>query len=64
MPGKIKSKAEQAFLAIHHPDVLHELSGGHIPKGLPEHVGKPKKPKGVGKRKGLGRPPLKEYVGA
>lgn len=41
MPGKIKSKAQQAFLAIHKPSVLHELSGGSIPnaKSLPQHVG-------------------------
>ena len=39
MPGKIKSRAEQAFLAIHKPAVLHELSGGHVAKGLPYHVG-------------------------
>ena len=38
MPGMIKSTAQQAFLAIHKPKVLHELSGGHIPKGLPKHV--------------------------
>lgn len=42
MPGKIKSKAETAYLAIHKPSVLHELSGGSIPdyKSLPQHVGK------------------------
>jgi hypothetical protein len=40
VPGKIKSVAQQRFLAIHKPDVLHELSGGHIKKGLPYHVGK------------------------
>ena len=38
MPGKIVSHAQQAFLAIHKPSVLHELSGGHIAKGLPQHV--------------------------
>ena len=38
MPGKIRSTAQQAFLAIHNPSVLHELSGGHIAKGLPNHV--------------------------
>lgn len=38
MPGMIKSKAQQGFLAIHKPAVLHELSGGHIAKGLPQHV--------------------------
>ena len=40
MPGKIKSVAQQRYLAIHEPKVLHELSGGHVPKGLPYHVGK------------------------
>jgi hypothetical protein len=40
MPGKIKSTAQQAFLAIHRPGVLHELSGGHVAKGLPYKVGK------------------------
>lgn len=40
MPGKIKSVAEQRFLAIHKPNVLHELSGGHVAKGLPYKVGK------------------------
>ena len=40
MPGKIKSTAEQAYLAIHRPAVLHELSGGHIPKGLPHYAPK------------------------
>jgi hypothetical protein len=42
MPGKIRSKAQAAFLAIHSPGVLHELSGGSIPnfKSLPQHVGK------------------------
>lgn len=39
MPGKIKSVAQQRYLAIHNPSVLHELSGGHIKKGLPYHVG-------------------------
>lgn len=38
MPGKIVSKAQQGYLAIHKPGVLHELSGGHIAKGLPYHV--------------------------
>jgi hypothetical protein len=38
MPDKIKSRAQQAFLAIHNPKVLHELSGGHVKKGLPYHV--------------------------
>lgn len=47
MPGKIRSRAQQSYLAIHNPSVLHELSGGHIPKGLPYHVGKkPAKKKG------------------
>lgn len=38
MPGMIKSKAQQAFLAIHKPKVLKELSGGKVAKGLPNHV--------------------------
>jgi hypothetical protein len=38
MPGKIKSIAQQRYLAVHDPAVLHELSGGHIAKGLPYHV--------------------------
>ena len=38
MPGKIKSRAQQSYLAIHNPKVLHELSGGHVAKGLPYHV--------------------------
>jgi hypothetical protein len=40
MPGKIKSKAQAAYLAIHNKPVLHELSGGSIPnfKSLPQHV--------------------------
>ncbi len=45
MPDKIVSKAQQGYLAIHKPAVLHELSGGHIAKGLPQHVGDKKKPK-------------------
>ncbi len=40
MPGKIVSKAQQGYLAVHNPKVLHELSGGHIAKGLPYKVGK------------------------
>ncbi len=42
MPGKIKSKAQAEYLAIHNKPVLHELSGGSIPnfKGLPQHVSK------------------------
>ncbi len=40
MPGKIVSTAQQGYLAIHKPKVLHELSGGHIARGLPYHVGK------------------------
>jgi hypothetical protein len=43
MPGMIKSKAQQSYLAIHKPKVLHELSGGHIPKGLPYRAGGGKK---------------------
>jgi hypothetical protein len=46
VPGKIVSKAQQGFLAIHNPKVLHELSGGKVAKGLPEYVAgsKAKKP--------------------
>ena len=40
MPGKIVRRAQQSFLAIHKPKVLHELSGGHVAKGLPYKVGK------------------------
>lgn len=36
----VKSRAEQAYLAIHKPDVLHKLaSDSPIPKNLPYHVG-------------------------
>ncbi len=49
MPGKIVSTAQQDYLAIHKPAVLHELSGGHIAKGLPKHVrgGKSKPKRGI-----------------
>jgi hypothetical protein len=46
MPGKIRSKAQAKYLAIHNKPILHELSGGHIPnfKSLPDHVGGGVKP--------------------
>lgn len=44
MPGMIKSKAQQASLAIHKPKVLKDLSGGKVAKGLPEHVRSAKMP--------------------
>lgn len=34
----VKSRAQQAYLAINKPKVLHELSGGHIAKGLPKYA--------------------------
>jgi len=43
MPGKIVSRAQQGYLAVHNPKALHELSGGHVAKGLPYKVGKSKK---------------------
>lgn len=46
MPGKIKSTAQRAYLAIHRPAILKELAGGvKLPKNLPEHVAPtPKRP--------------------
>lgn len=45
MPGKIRSRSEQAYLAIHKPNVLKELSGGKVAKGLPQHVRSAKMPR-------------------
>jgi len=46
MPGKVVSRAQQAFLAIHKPGTLKELAGGvKLPKNLPQHVAPtPKRP--------------------
>lgn len=42
MPGKIRSRAQQAYLAIHKPNVLKELAGGQpVAKGLPQYAPKP-----------------------
>lgn len=43
MPGKIVSTAQQSYLAINKPKVLHELSGGRVAKGLPYKVGSSRK---------------------
>lgn len=43
MPGKIKSRAQQAYLALHAPNVLKDLAGGEkLPKSLPQRA--PKRP--------------------
>jgi hypothetical protein len=36
----VRSKAQQAWLALHRPDLLHKWAHEFgIPKDLPEHVG-------------------------
>ena len=39
----VRSKAQQAYLAIHHPEILHRWAKKYgTPKNLPEHVKKKK----------------------
>ncbi len=51
----LQSKAQQAYLAIHHPDLLHKFAAETSDKQmehLPEHKGGGKKKRRLRKRKG------------